>query len=615
MLKQTTRVVAVAAVGVLTMAGPALAHSEDGAIDNAQATHGHDGHDQHGGTTGHLAPVQKNVDLVSSLRLRNVEPDGIADVGVYGNYAYLASWGYETCKANGVHVVDISDVRNPREVAFIPSKEGSYPGEGIQVTHIDTPSFTGDVLVSNNEICKGAAGFGGINLYDVSNPEHPTPLSVGVGDSTDGGNQKKTANQTHSVFAWDAGQRAYAVMVDNEENADVDILDITDPKNPLLAAEYDLAAMFPEILQPGMGLDEVFLHDMIVEEVGGRFVMIASYWDAGYVKLDVTDVKNPRLLADSDFSDPDTAPAEHGLKVAPEGNAHQAEFAGAGRRFVIGADEDFDPYAIAARNTTDGTRIDASTGSDTPPLEEGQTITGESVFAGRACTESGGDKAVPKGDGTQIAVVERGLCAFTEKVAAVEAAGGYAGILVFNRTAADGCNAALGMSVAGGVLTFGVAPREQGFALFGAAYDDAACRAGDGTQLAPISLGATGDTVTFSSYFDGWGSVRLFDAHMKELGAYSIPEAHDPAFADGFGDLSVHEVAVSKVNPNLAYLSYYTGGLRVIDVSNGEITEVGAFIAEGGNNFWGVDTFVQGGVEYAVMSDRDKGLYIYEYTP
>lgn len=45
----------------------------------------------------------------------------------------------------------------------------------------------------------------------------------------------------------------------------------------------------------------------------------------------------------------------------------------------------------------------------------------------------------------------------------------------------------------------------------------------------------------------------------------------------------------------------------MIDIGDGEITEVGAFIDEGGNNFWGVETFVQDGVEYAVMSDRDKG--------
>ena len=613
MLKRTSRVAAVAATGLLAMAAPAAAGpvgTDDGAVDDAKAAAAYAGTAQDGGDAGHLPPVRENVALISSLELTNVEPEGIADVAVYGDYAYVAAWGFETCQANGVHVVDISDVGNPMEVAFIPSKEGSYPGEGVQVTSISTPSFSGDVLVTNNEICKGTAGYGGINLYDVTNPGKPTPLAVGVGDDGAGSNPNKVANETHSAFAWDAGSRAYAAIVDNEEAADVDILDITDPTKPVLVAEYDLATMFPGILQPGQGLDEVFLHDMVVEQVGRQFVMLAGYWDAGYVKLDVTDVTKPRLLADSDFADPDTAPAEHGLTVPPEGNAHYADFAGAKNAYVIGADEDFDPYAILARNSEDG-RIDASTGSDTTQLTEGQTITGGSKFVGRACD---GDP-VPAGDGSQIAVVERGVCDFTVKVANIEAAGGYQAILVFNRTASDGCNGSLGMTVAGGIPTFGVAPREQGFAIFDEPYNDASCRAGDGTQLAPITLGATGDTLTFSSYFDGWGAVRLLDAAtMTERDAYAIPEAMDPDYAEGFGDLSVHEVAVSQQNPNLSYLAYYSGGLRVIDISKRRIQEVGAFIDQGGNNFWGVETFVQDGEEYVVMSDRDKGLYILQYT-
>ena len=43
--------------------------------------------------------------------------------------------------------------------------------------------------------------------------------------------------------------------------------------------------------------------------------------------------------------------------------------------------------------------------------------------------------------------------------------------------------------------------------------------------------------------------------------------------------------------------------------------EEAAFIDEGGNNFWGVETFLQDGVEYVALSDRDLGLYILKYTP
>lgn len=615
-----TRAVVVTLAAALVFSGVAAAHDadavDDGAIDNAKATHGHD---QHGGDEGHLEPTaQGPLDLISKLELSNVSEGKIADVGVLGDTAYLAAWGGVTCKHNGVHIVDISNVGAPAEIGFIPSKEGSYPGEGVQALPISTPFFTGDILVTNNEQCKPGVGFGGMNIYDVTNPAEPAPLEVGFGDTTEGGTDvvsgqgKKAANQIHSVFAWDAGDKAYAVMVDNEEALDVDIVDITNPKKPVFIAEHDLAEEFPQILQPDQGLDEVFLHDMVVKEIGGRFVMLASYWDAGYVQLDVTDPLDPQYLADSNFADPDSEASESGLTVPPEGNAHQAEFAG-GDGLVLGADEDFAPFALRATNLADGSEIDAGQGSGTTPLEPGDTITGQAVFFGRGCT---GDANPGAGDGTQIAVVERGLCTFSEKVASVIAAGGYEAVLVFNRTGSDGCSASVGMSVEGDIPTFGVAPREQGFDLFAEPYDDATCLAGNGTELAPITIGAVGDTLTFSSYFDGWGYVHLFDGStMEELDTYAIPEAHNPDFATGYGDLSVHEVATSARNSDVAYVSYYSAGVRVIDVSSGEIVEQAAFIDEGGNNFWGVQVFESGGKEYVAASDRDLGLYIFEYTP
>ena len=602
------------AVALSTAAsGAAFAHPEpesDGGVlvsDNPRDT------DQHGDSAGHLPASQSdNIDLVSKIKLKNVVPEKIADVGVLGDFAYLASWGVVTCKYNGVHVVDISDVESPEEVAFINSKEGSYPGEGIQSVPISTPYFDGDILISNNEKCKDNAGFGGMNLYDVTNPAHPTPLAEGIGDFTANGQGKKDANEIHSVFAWDAGDKAYAVIVDNEEGTDVDIMDITNPKKPFLTAEYDLDELFPQIKQDApSNLVEIFLHDMVVKEIGGKQVMLLSYWDAGYVKVDMTDVQNPVYLGDTDFTNPDPEALESRFTVPPEGNGHQAEFT-MDNKYVVGADEDFAPFSLTTKNLTDGTEVTASQGSNTTKLKPGDIITGQSKFVGLAC-----DSSVPAGDGTQIAVVERGVCDFTAKVANVSEAGGYSAILVFNRTASDACEIPLGMSVAGDIPTFGVAPRSQGYAIFDAPYDEADCLAGNGTELAPIALGATGDELTFSSAFDGWGYVHLFDnsdGKMTELDTYAIPEAHDPAFADGFGDLSVHEVATSQTVANRMYFSYYSGGFRVAEIEDDKIVEKGHYIAEGGNNFWGVQTFEQGGEEYVAASDRDSGLWIFKYN-
>jgi hypothetical protein len=605
------------ALVTLFASGAALAHpdyeSDGGVHDDGDPLDAH----QHGTTEGHLPPSDTdNIDVVSKLRLKNVVPEKIADVGVLGNYAYLAAWGVRTCKYNGVHVVNIADVENPKEVAFVGAKEGSYPGEGVQAIPVTTPHFSGKILVTNNEKCNEKTGFGGLNLYDVTRAKQPTPLAEGIGDSTVNGQGKKQANEIHSVFAWDAGARAYVVMTDNEEGTDVDIMDITNPKKPFLAAEYDLDELFPQIEQATpSNLQEVFLHDMVVEKIGGRQVMLLSYWDAGYVKIDITDVGDPKYLGDTDFTNPDPEAAESGLTVPPEGNGHQAEFT-ADNRYVVGADEDFAPYALTARNTTDGTDLTASQGSDTTKLAEGQTITGTSVFVGRGCI---GDAPVPEaGAGTQIAVVERGVCTFTEKVTNVIDAGGYEAVLVINREGSDACEIPLGMSVEGDIPTFGVAPRSQGYAIFDADYDENACLAGDGSQLAPIPVGTVGDTLTFASYFDGWGYVHLFEnegGKMTELDTYAIDEAHDPAYAEGFGDLSVHEVAASERVADRLYFSYYSGGFRVAEIENDEIVEKGHYIDESGNNFWGVEVFQSGGEEYVAASDRDHGLWIFQYTP
>ena len=81
-----------------------------------------------------------NIDVISSLELSGVTEGGIADLAIHGGHAYLNAWGGAgTCGRNGVHVVDIADLENPVEVAFIQAKEGSYPGEGAQVLSLGHP--------------------------------------------------------------------------------------------------------------------------------------------------------------------------------------------------------------------------------------------------------------------------------------------------------------------------------------------------------------------------------------------------------------------------------------------------------------------------------------------
>ena len=644
-------VLSTAFIASLLLAAPVLAH-DPGA--------------QHGPDDGHLLGVGEwgKIELVDVVELYDASdpalgPGLIADVGVdsTGNYAYLANWGFPDCAGPesggqkspdaGIYIVDISGIGDPNdadfvasEVGFIPTPQDTRPGEGVQSESITTKFFSGEILAFNHEAC-GKNYKGGFSLWDVSNPLKPKRLATGIGDRTVDGSRRmiSDANETHSVFIWDAGDRAYLVAQDEWEGSDVDIFDITNPRHPVLIAEYDLNALF-DVSQPELGLTDSFLHDMVVKEVSpGVFYMIASYWDGGYVILDVTDPTMPTLVAESDYAEVDPV---FPTISPPEGNGHQAEF-NLDNRFVIGTDEDFDPYRFRI-NTDDGGGSWAKAGAQTT-ADEADAISGTTVFVGRGCI---GDEAVPspeslglaEADGPYIAVVERGLCTFEEKVANIEAAGGYSAVIIINRQGADACNSTLSPFLENEALPVVLTTREGGFALFDLDtdadpsndFDLDACLAGTGPNLfETLAVGTVGDEVTgVDPVFDGWGYVHLFDAvTMEDLGQYIIPEAADPAFAEGFGDLSVHEVATDPQDASLAYLSYYAGGLRAIqiqcggvpyvegnttvDTSTCELVEVGGYLDPEGNNFWGVETFVgDDGFTYILASDRDSGLWIFK---
>jgi len=612
--RKMVRLGIVAAACALVAAAPAAIAHDDVAHDGGYELDGR-GH-QHAGSGGHLPASKENVNLVSKLQLTN--KDGhIADVGVHKGYAYLAGYWEPDCKQGGMYVADIKDPANPQKVSFIGTSKGSYVGEGSQTVTITTPKFSGDLLAFNNEICNEVPqANGGMTLVDVSNPAEPKKLVQHAGD-IDPATGK--AHQIHSVFIWDAGDKAYAVIVDDEEAADVDIMDITDPRKPVMVREYDLAKEFPQILQSTPdNLTQVFLHDMIVKEIGGRQIMLASYWDAGYVKLDVTDPANATYVGDSDYATVDPELLEQtGISAPPEGNGHQAEFT-RDNEFVIATDEDFSPTFLNG-TTDDGTEFTGGQGSGTPQIGIGEELTGTTVYGGRACN---GDAAVPAAPAVgekQIAVITRGFCTFNEKVANVANAGGYEGIIIVNREGACG---AFGMSVEGSVPTFST-DRRTGFSFFDkeAEYNHEECLAGgdtlEGSLIPGVAQGATGDVVTITVGFDGWGYVHLFQnsaGKLTELDTYAIPEAMDPDLSSGHGDLSVHEVATSEVQDDLAYFAYYSGGFRVTRIQDGELVEKGHFIDEGGNNFWGVQVFQHAGKEYVAASDRDYGLYIFEYT-
>ncbi len=649
---------------------PPGGHSEqDFAADDF---YDHHHHAQHGPSAGHLPGSVDQVELVGKLKLTNQLGD-ISDVSAMPTtadgtwFAYLGNWGgfdavnqTPACNSGGVHIVDISDPGNPVKVGFLNAGGTGYQTEGVQALHINTDDHTGDILIVSNEWCLAKSNPklnpGGITIYDIDDPTNPQILVDDFGDFDLHGTR---ANESHSVIAWDAGDgRAYAAAIDNEEVEDVDLFEITDPRSPVLLAETEL---------PGVNVNAhgnlKTSHDFdVLQFPDGSWHLMVSDWDAGWIDVDVTDPSSPTIVGDFDYAACDQVLQDVlGECLQPEGNGHQGEWNSDGSVF-FGTDEDFDAFRTTPLTRTTGdvsfpapeTYTTVAVGGAPVTVLPDRRLNGPVAYGGYGCPGTSApipaaDTVIPPGSldpgEEQIVVLQRGP---TGDPNAPEGAC-FPGEKADNATD-QGWDAVL---LTGRHLAGGAAADDPPFCGFGAFPVDEQIPAVCTTHTAmhelfartpdftlPYPLGAPGDLepdigevgfeVDITAVFDGWGYVRVLDTDPAsaptEIAQITIPETADEAFATGFGDLTVHEVEVPRGDPNeggpapdddlVAYFSWYAGGFRVFDISDpSNPQELGHYIDDAGNNFWGVALAEdENGDRIVLASDRDFGLFIFRYT-
>jgi hypothetical protein len=621
---------------------------------------------------GHIAAnVNYGFDVIGRDTLGGVIDGKYTDVWSHDGYAYVGTFQDPDCTNAGVFVVDIDQAiaqyadGGGTEGAVVAEIK-SAPNTRVNDVKVHRVGDT-DVLIATEEPCGGSApggavsdfninkacplqnpdcernnenkkavgaplqkGNGGISLYDVSDPAHPTPLAKNFYET--GG--------VHNTFPWTYQGRSYLVgTADTFDFFDTFFVDITNPKQPELLTVTGALDWIPQ----GLKLDQletgssggIFNHDVWVDFLGdeGTPTAVVSYWDVGFVTLDVTDPSAPVFLGDSTYPSPEPI-----LNLPYEGNAHAAVFGGGGD-YIFGGDEDFSPASFGIQYG--GMDYPASVALFGP---DSSTLAGNVVWTGgEGCTSA---DVPPATDANQVALIQRGSCFFQDKADSAEAQG-YVGYIVANDEARGDALINMGQRDDAPVGIPGVF---VGYST------------GEAIKAAP------GQPVNTASVFDGWGYLHIINntggdvsvpsmgrestpmtvPQLGELGYYAPAETmEDPRPEFGLterGDLTMHNIEADPLTQDLTptfnqgprmFISWYSLGMRAVEYRpghyhanlNGEgsysqnVHEVGRWIDEDGSNFWGVhvdeadvDPESEGNEQIILASDRNLGLYVFTFS-
>ncbi len=237
-----------------------------------------------------------------------VDCSGGGQVVVEKDIAYVGNMA----SPDGTIILDVSDPRNPREIARL----GMLPG-----THSHKVRVANELMLVNREFVSpqlAPSSFrGGLGIYDVSSPRQPKLIcewtTPGIG-----------------VHRFDFDGR-FAYISASEEGYIGHIMKILDLANPAEPKEVSRWWIPGQWIAGGevptwKNADHRIHHPL---RLGNR--LYTSCWLAGLRILDIEDMSTPKVVSELDWSPPYPWPTHTALPVP---------FPVRGRRLMIVADED-----------------------------------------------------------------------------------------------------------------------------------------------------------------------------------------------------------------------------------------------------------------------------------
>ncbi|HVE63911.1 MAG TPA: hypothetical protein VNB94_08940 [Mycobacteriales bacterium] len=261
-------------------------------------------------------------------------------LAVAGRCAYVG----DRYDKNGIAIVNVANPRKPRQVGVIP------PVAAATQRELRADVGLGLLVVMNYALTTGGAG-NNVKLYDIATDcTKPTLLST----------YDMGRRSPHEFFLWKDAKRpgrALVYLANTLFSPDLEVVDITDPKAPRLAAVYDLGIdatdQTADVLESGSG----YLHSLSVSDDGTRAYM--GTWDYGFYVADTSALAEPAL---SGTSLPLIRPLSAG-RADYGGNVHGAVRV-PGRPFAVMVEE---AYANAGKGCPFGTMRMADVSDEANP--------------------------------------------------------------------------------------------------------------------------------------------------------------------------------------------------------------------------------------------------------
>ncbi|HEU5041930.1 MAG TPA: hypothetical protein VFT84_13955 [Gemmatimonadales bacterium] len=212
-----------------------------------------------GGSDGDNGPVDPPPPPPVDLELRvagggnNVPDRYTSDLWVHGNYAYTGTWGGGSRGGNSGNVVKIWAL----DAGGAPTLADSLvlPGSAVATVSDVEVSEDGSVLMFSRE---GSAD-AGLYLYGLADPVHPAPLDFAP-----------VRSGLHTATFAGIGGRRYAFAARNPPSPALEIYDVTDPTDIVLATEVPVPSNY--------GIHDTYVRD------GIAFVFA---WNTGVIIYDV----------------------------------------------------------------------------------------------------------------------------------------------------------------------------------------------------------------------------------------------------------------------------------------------------------------------------------------